>query len=60
MVPETLQYFGANDFIRDDENLDKEFYSRPRMVSHLDSLALSTVTAIYAKLIPKDADVLDL
>ncbi len=60
MVPETLKYFSASDFIRDDEDLDKEFYSRPRMVSHLDSLALSTVTDIYARLLPKEADVLDL
>ena len=60
MVSETLKYFSEADFIRDDENLDNEFYSRPRLVSHLDSLALDTVTAIYARLIPKDSDVLDL
>jgi SAM-dependent methyltransferase len=60
VVSETLKYFSEADFIRDDENLDNEFYSRPRLVSHLDSLALDTVTAIYARLIPKDSDVLDL
>ena len=35
--------FGADAFSRLDESDDLEFYSRDRFVSHLDSLALSTV-----------------
>jgi SAM-dependent methyltransferase len=56
----TLKYFNETDFLRDDQRADSIFYSSPRFVSHLDSLALSTVENIYARLIPKEADVLDL
>ena len=56
----TLKYFNETDFLRDDQRADSMFYSNPRFVSHLDSLALSTVENIYARLIPKEADILDL
>ncbi len=56
----TLKYFNETDFLKDDQRADSMFYSNPRFVSHLDSLALSTVENIYARLIPKEADILDL
>lgn len=56
----TLKYFNETDFFKDDQRADSMFYSNPRFVSHLDSLALSTVENIYARLIPKEADILDL
>ncbi|MGC8660754.1 MAG: class I SAM-dependent methyltransferase, partial [Desulfomonilaceae bacterium] len=60
MVHETLKYFSESDFHRDNENFDRDFYSKPRFVSHLDSLALSTVEEIFVRLIPKHSDILDL
>ncbi len=60
MVAETLKYFSEADFHRGDENCDVEFYSKPRFVSHLDSLALSTVENIYLRLIPTNSSILDL
>ena len=56
----TLKYFNETDFLRDDQRADSIFYSNPRFVNHLDSLALSTVENIYARLIPKEAYILDL
>jgi FKBP-type peptidyl-prolyl cis-trans isomerase 2 len=45
---------------RMDEREDKLFYSNSRFVQHLDLRALKTVNALYARLLPKEADVLDL
>ena len=45
---------------RMDERKDKLFYSNSRFVQHLDMRALETVHALYARLLPKEADVLDL
>lgn len=56
----TLDHFSPGDFGRDDETPDTEFYEKPRIVDHLDSFALSTVEDLYARLIPKEARVLDL
>lgn len=47
-------------FSRDDERPDTIFYQKPRFVSHLDSLALSTIEGLLVRLIPKDCHVLDL
>jgi SAM-dependent methyltransferase len=52
--------FRPDDFARDDESPDAEFYKQPRFVDHLDSLALSTVEDLYVRLVPKGARVLDL
>ena len=43
-----------------DERKDKLFYSNSRFVQHLDMRALKTVNALYARLLPVAADVLDL
>jgi SAM-dependent methyltransferase len=44
---------------REDEAPDAEFYAQPRMLQHLDARALQTVNALYQRLIPKQAAVLD-
>jgi len=54
--------FGANadGMSRMDERGDSVFYTSPRMVQHLDARALESVNALYQRLIPAQADVLDL
>jgi len=53
--------FVTDAFSRLDESDDSEFYSRDRFVSHLDSLALSTVEELIGTLVvEKDPAVLDL
>lgn len=56
----TLDFFEAKDFRRVDNSPDEEFYSKPRIVDHLDSLASKTVEDLYARLIPEGAVILDL
>ena len=50
----------ADGMSRMDERDDAVFYTSPRMVQHLDARALETVNALYQRLIPTQADVLDL
>jgi SAM-dependent methyltransferase len=50
----------AEGMSRLDEREDGLFYAGPRMVQHLDARALETVKALYRRLIPAQADVLDL
>lgn len=45
---------------RMDERDDTAFYANPRLVQHLDARAIETVNALYQRLIPAQADVLDL
>ncbi len=45
---------------RMDERRDQSFYAKPRLVQHLDSRALETVSDLYRRLIPAQAEVLDL
>jgi SAM-dependent methyltransferase len=45
---------------REDEASDADFYAAPRMLQHLDARALETVNALYQRLLPKQAAVLDL
>jgi SAM-dependent methyltransferase len=56
----TEDFFSKDDFSRDDERPDSVFYTRPRIVQHLDSLALATVEDLLERLIPKNARILDL
>ena len=46
--------------MRMDGREDAVFYASPRKVQHLDARSLETVNALYRRLIPADADVLDL
>jgi hypothetical protein len=52
--------FTPFDFQRDDSSDDKEFYSAPRLVYHIDDAAVCALTSFYEKTIPDGADVLDL
>jgi len=53
--------FGKDAFSRLDESDDLEFYSRDRFVSHLDSLALSTVEKLIGTLVVEESPaILDL
>ncbi|MGD2076591.1 MAG: class I SAM-dependent methyltransferase [Gammaproteobacteria bacterium] len=45
---------------RMDQREDSAFYARARMVQHLDARAIETVNALYRRLIPAQAEVLDL
>ena len=45
---------------RMDERRDQSFYSKPRLVQHLDARAIETVNSLYRRLIPAQAEVLDL
>lgn len=56
----SLYHFRAEDLARADDTPDTLFYSKPRFVEHLDSVALSTVETLYGRLIPKGARILDL
>jgi SAM-dependent methyltransferase len=50
----------AGGMARPDEREDSAFYSKPRIVQHLDARARETVNALYRHLIPPGARVLDL
>lgn len=52
--------FLPDDFSRDDEASDNQFYQTPRFVSHLDDVALATVADLYARVIPEGSRILDL
>ncbi len=52
--------FLADDFTREDESSDEQFYQTPRFVSHLDENALATVEDLYVRMIPKGSRILDL
>lgn len=56
----SLYHFRAGDLARADDTPDALFYSKPRFVDHLDSVALSTVETVYGRLIPRGARILDL
>jgi SAM-dependent methyltransferase len=56
----TFDYFDPLDFARDQEGPDAEFYEKPRIIDHLDSLALATVEELFARLIPEGSRILDL
>ena len=57
---ESLCHFSEEDLAREDETPDGEFYTRPRFVDHLDSVALETVERLYGRLIPEGSRILDL
>ena len=47
-------------FRRYDEAPDKEFYSVPRLVTHIDDRAIAAVTQLYRELFPPGGKILDL
>jgi SAM-dependent methyltransferase len=59
--PYSDSFYPSDAFSRLDETNDQVFYSRDRFVSHLDSLALSTIEELVAELIvEKNPVILDL
>jgi hypothetical protein len=53
-------FFRDSPFARPDENVDARFYAQPRLVQHLDDVALEQVRQVYAQVIKEDMRVLDL
>ncbi len=47
-------------FRRYDETPDEEFYSTPRLVTHIDDRAIAAVTQLYRELFPPGGEILDL
>lgn len=47
-------------FSRQDERSDSEFYSVPRLVKHIDDRAIAEVTELYREYLPPGGQVLDL
>jgi hypothetical protein len=53
-------FFSDNPFERTDENQDHLFYTKPRIVSHLDEKARAQISRLYETLVKPGTDVLDL
>ena len=53
-------FFSDHPFARNDEREDGDFYTRPRLVNHLDDTAIMYVSRLYQRLIPPGSRVLDL
>lgn len=53
-------FFSDRWFERDDERDDAEFYTRPRLVNHLDDMAMRVLTGMHGRLIPPGSRTLDL
>jgi SAM-dependent methyltransferase len=47
-------------FRRMDETPDEEFYTTPRLVTHIDDRAIAAVTQLYRELFPAGGEILDL
>ena len=47
-------------FLRRDPSPDPEFYRAPRLVDHLDRVAIGQIQALYGRLIPPGSRILDL
>jgi SAM-dependent methyltransferase len=47
-------------FRRADETPDEEFYLAPRLVTHIDDRAITTVTQLYREFFPSGGEILDL
>ncbi len=52
--------FPAGAFRRYDERPDEEFYSLPRLVTHIDEGAIAAVTQLYRECFPPGGTILDL
>jgi SAM-dependent methyltransferase len=49
-----------NAFAKQDETDDLAFYAPPRLVSHIDDVAVAALTELYGQVLPEGARVLDL
>ena len=52
--------FEAAHFERVDASPDPEFYAQPRLLAHIDEMAIAAVRQVYRELLPKRAAILDL
>ena len=52
--------FSPQDFQREDESNDDNFYSQPRLVTHIDDFAINALTKYYKKTITPNSNVLDI
>lgn len=55
-----MPQFPQEAFRRYDETPDEEFYSTPRIVTHIDDGAIAAVTQLYREFFPAGGEVLDL
>ena len=55
-----MSYMPSEAFRRYDETPDEEFYSTPRLVTHIDDRAIAAVTQLYRELFPPGGKILDL
>jgi Methylase involved in ubiquinone/menaquinone biosynthesis len=53
-------YYAIYPFTRKDDRTDTEYYSNPRLVTHLDKTAIAQVTALYGRLLQTGIHILDL
>lgn len=60
MDPNASRLFPTDAFKRQDETPDAEFYYHPRLVTHIDALAIAAVTQLYREYFRLDAELLDL
>lgn len=57
---QATDFFSGTPFSRLDEHPDQVFYSLPRLIDHLDRVALGEVSDLYGRLLPKGGRLLDL
>lgn len=53
-------FWSGHPFARRDERADAEFYATARLVDHIDRTAIAVIAALYGRLIPAGARILDL
>jgi len=53
-------FFSDNPFQRADNTADREFYSQPRLIDHLDASALLQLKSLHNRLVPAESIVLDM
>jgi hypothetical protein len=53
-------FFSDSPFVRSDENDDRIFYEQPRLVTHIDSRAIETISTLYGDILKPGMGVLDL
>lgn len=52
-------FFSGNPFAREDAGPDDVFYSNPRLVDHIDSVAKGLLASLYGRFIKPETDILD-
>jgi SAM-dependent methyltransferase len=60
MMTDTVRPFPAKGFIKTDQSDDTLFYGEPRLVNHIDELAVAALSAFYDARLPSTGRILDL